>query len=162
MTQVDKKKKTVILTENKSNINSPTDTEAEGSTETEQVAAEQQTEELEETEEFNFDKEENLKNPKKNGIDFEQKVKILGESLAQQKDQFMRLAAEFDNYKKRQQQQTVSHLKYAVESIAKDLFRVTDSLENALKHVEQEKDDSRLEEFVQGIKLVQHSIFGCF
>ena len=39
--------------------------------------------------------------------------------------------------------------------MAKDLFRVTDSLENALKHIEQEQENSKLEEFVTGIKLVQ-------
>ncbi len=136
--------------------------QTEATRETEKITAEQQTEELKKNEKFNLDKEEHFKPPKKDRLDFEQKVKILVESLAQQKDQFMRLAAEFDNYKKRQQQRTISDLQYAVESIAKDLFSVTDSLENALKHVEQEKDDSRLEEFVQGIKLVQQQFLNVF
>ena len=105
---------------------------------------------------------DNSEPKKKEKLDFGQKVKVLEESLIQQKDQFMRLAAEFDNYKKRQQQQTISHLKYAIESMAKDLFRVTDSLENALKHIEQEQENSKLEEFVTGIKLVQQQFLDVF
>ena len=46
--------------------------------------------------------------------------------------------------------------------MAKNLFKVTDSLENALKHIEQEKDDSRLEEFIAGIKLVQQQFLDVF
>ena len=104
-------------------------------------------------------KEEFSKNSKKDNL-FAKKITVL--ISLEQKDQFMRLAAEFDNYKKRQQQQNIFHLKYAVESMAKNLFKVTDSLENALKHIEQEKDDSRLEEFIAGIKLVQQQFLDVF
>ena len=153
------------------------DTQKEGLEETEETNLDTQKEGLEETEETNLDtqkegleklkksfvaKDYQSKTIQKNKIDLAKKVTVLEESLVEEKNQFMRLAADFDNYKKRQQQQNISHLKYAVESMAKNLFKVTDSLENALKHIEQEKDDSRLEEFVAGIKLVQQQFLDVF
>ena len=174
MIQSDKqnKKKTILSPDNKSDISiaAKTETAEKQTEERTEIESEEQTEGV-----VNLDKsvvekqvedlkkkEEFSKNSKKDKLDLAKKITVLEESLLEQKDQFMRLAAEFDNYKKRQQQQNIFHLKYAVESMAKNLFKVTDSLENALKHIEQEKDDSRLEEFIAGIKLVQQQFLDVF
>ena len=74
--------------------------------------------------------------------------------VIQSKDQFLRLAAEFDNYKKRQSQYSELKAKYANESIAKDLFSVLDSLEIALEHITDNKDSKNFKECAKGIRLV--------
>ena len=174
MIQADKqnKKKPILSPDNKSDMTTAAKaaTEKKQKEEGTEIESEEQTEGTANLEESTFEKqaedskkkEEYSKISKKDKLDLAKKTTVLEESLLEQKDQFMRLAAEFDNYKKRQQQQNISHLKYAVEFMAKNLFKVTDSLENALKHIEQEKDDSRLEEFIAGIKLVQQQFLDVF
>ena len=174
MIQADKqnKKKPILSPDNKSDMTTAAKvaTEKKQKEEGTEIESEEQTEGTANLEESTFEKqaedskkkEEHSKISKKDKLDLAKKTTVLEESLLEQKDQFMRLAAEFDNYKKRQQQQNISHLKYAVEFMAKNLFKVTDSLENALKHIEQEKDDSRLEEFIAGIKLVQQQFLDVF
>ena len=174
MIQADKqnKKKPILSPDNKSDMTTAAKaaTEKKQKEEGTEIESEEQTEGTANLEESTFEKqaedskkkEEHSKISKKDKLDLAKKIIVLEESLLEQKDQFMRLAAEFDNYKKRQQQQNISHLKYAVEFMAKNLFKVTDSLENALKHIEQEKDDSRLEEFIAGIKLVQQQFLDVF
>ena len=174
MIQADKqnKKKPILSPDNKSDMTTAAKaaTEKKQKEERTEIESEEQTEGTANLEESTFEKqaedskkkEEHSKISKKDKLDLAKKIIVLEESLLEQKDQFMRLAAEFDNYKKRQQQQNISHLKYAVEFMAKNLFKVTDSLENALKHIEQEKDDSRLEEFIAGIKLVQQQFLDVF
>ena len=48
-------------------------------------------------------------------------------------DRFLRVSAEFDNYKKRQQRDSTEYRKYATEAVFKDLLSVVDNLERALE-----------------------------
>jgi len=48
-------------------------------------------------------------------------------------DRFLRVSAEFDNYKKRQQRDIIEYRKYATEAVFKDLLSVVDNLERALE-----------------------------
>jgi molecular chaperone GrpE len=82
----------------------------------------------------------------------------LQEDLEQSKDKYFRLAAEFENYKKRQAQQAILKDRYANEIIAKDLFTVIDSLEIALKHIDEDKNSENFEDFVKGIHLVHQQL----
>ena len=49
------------------------------------------------------------------------------------KDRFLRLAADFDNYKKRTDKDMAQRVRYAVESFSLDMFEVMDNFERALK-----------------------------
>ena len=49
-------------------------------------------------------------------------------------DKLMRLAAEFENYKKRMARERETYLKYAEENILKELLPSVDNLERALDH----------------------------
>ena len=55
------------------------------------------------------------------------------EEARQAKDQLLRLAAEFENYKKRMEREKNNALKYAEENILKELLPTIDNLERAME-----------------------------
>ncbi|MDP3260830.1 MAG: nucleotide exchange factor GrpE [Thermodesulfovibrionales bacterium] len=58
----------------------------------------------------------------------------LEEELGQEKDRYLRLYAEFDNYKKRVARDREELIKYGNESLLYELLPVIDNLEMAMKH----------------------------
>ncbi|MDI6744729.1 MAG: nucleotide exchange factor GrpE [Thermodesulfovibrionales bacterium] len=58
----------------------------------------------------------------------------LEEELGQEKDRYLRLYAEFDNYKKRIARDREELIKYGNESLLYELLPVIDNLEMAMKH----------------------------
>ena len=58
----------------------------------------------------------------------------LQEGLSELNDKYLRLYAEFDNYKKRVQREKEDLIKYGNEDILYHLLPVMDNLEMALKH----------------------------
>ncbi|MDP4187613.1 MAG: nucleotide exchange factor GrpE [Bacteroidota bacterium] len=71
------------------------------------------------------------------------------ELLAEMKDKYIRLSAEFDNYRKRTLREKMELTKTAGESILKNLLPVVDDLERALKSIDQAEDINALKEGVQ-------------
>lgn len=65
-------------------------------------------------------------------------IESLKSELAETKDKYIRLLAEFDNYKKRVTKERSELLKYQGESFIYDMLEVVDNLERALKHAESE------------------------
>ncbi len=65
-------------------------------------------------------------------------------------DKLMRLAAEFENYKKRMARERETYLKYAEENILKELLPSIDNLERALNH---EQDASDAAVMIEGVEL---------
>lgn len=65
-------------------------------------------------------------------------------------DRYVRLAAEFENYKKRVQKDQAEYIKYANEKLLKDLLPVLDNLQRALQHAQTSNGANGL---VQGIEL---------
>ena len=61
-------------------------------------------------------------------------IEALKESISELNDKYLRLYAEFENYKKFAARQKEDQLKYANESLLKDLLTVIDHLELALQH----------------------------
>jgi len=72
------------------------------------------------------------------------------DELKTAQDRYLRLAAEFENYKKRAQKDRTDYTKYANERILKDLLTVLDNLQRALQHAQQPDGTNGL---VQGIEL---------
>lgn len=60
--------------------------------------------------------------------------KNLKDELGQEKDRYLRLYAEFDNYKKRVARDKEELIKYGNESLLYELLPVIDNLEMAMKH----------------------------
>ncbi len=65
-----------------------------------------------------------------------QEEKELMEKLAEMQDRYLRLSAEFDNYRKRTLKEKMDISKYAGEELIKDILPVMDDFERALKHIE--------------------------
>lgn len=65
-------------------------------------------------------------------------------------DRYLRLAAEFENYKKLVQKDQAEYTKYANERLLKELLPVLDNLQRALEHAQQPGGTNGL---VQGVEL---------
>ena len=65
-------------------------------------------------------------------VEEKQQLIAAQEEAVQYKDKFLRLAAEFDNYKKRMERERLISLKYAGEYIMKEMLSVVDNLERAI------------------------------
>lgn len=61
-------------------------------------------------------------------------------------DQYIRLAADFDNYRKRQAQERESLLKYGAESTVSKLLEVIDNFERGIKAIETVEDCEKVKE----------------
>ena len=71
--------------------------------------------------------------------------------LDEAKDRYLRLYAEFDNYKKKVQKDREELVKYSNESLVYELLPVMDSLEMALKHAA-EGNSEALEALAKGVE----------
>jgi molecular chaperone GrpE len=78
------------------------------------------------------------------------------EKLAALEDRMLRLAADFDNYKKRAAREREEYVAFANERLLKELLPVLDDLERALAAAEQH-EEAQLEE---GVRLVHRSLAG--
>src|SRR4030042_4798317 len=58
------------------------------------------------------------------------------EKLAEMQDRYLRLSAEFDNYRKRTLREKMELSKYASEDVLKKILPVMDDFERALSHME--------------------------
>ena len=61
-------------------------------------------------------------------------------------NQYLRLAADFDNYRKRQEQEKEALLKYGAESTLKKMIEVLDNFERGLKAIETVEDCEKVKE----------------
>ena len=79
-----------------------------------------------------------------------QKLKEAEESAKKYLDLYVRAQAEMDNLKKRLRKEKEEFLKFANESLIKELLPVVDNLENALRHA---KDENSVDALREGIEL---------
>ena len=84
-------------------------------------------------------------------IDLEDKLKSTEQELEGYKDRLLRKAAEFENYKRRVENDQFNLLKYAAESLIIKLLPVIDDFERSLIHIKDAKDVDSIKD---GIKLV--------
>jgi molecular chaperone GrpE len=75
-------------------------------------------------------------------------------------DKFLRKCAEIENFKKRIEKEKIDAIAYANNGIIKDVLTVTDNLERALEHCEEnndaDKDDKSLK---SGVELTLKSLY---
>jgi molecular chaperone GrpE len=79
----------------------------------------------------------------------------LQEDLAKEKDKFMRLFAEFENYKKRTRKERIELLKTASQDVMVSMLPVLDDFERALMHIEEDKE---AEELRKGVLLIYNKL----
>lgn len=80
---------------------------------------------------------------------------LLNEELKKEKDKFLRLFAEFENYKKRTTKERIELFKTASEDVMKSLLPILDDFERALTHIE---DDKEAEDLRKGVLLIYHKL----
>jgi molecular chaperone GrpE len=73
---------------------------------------------------------------------YEGKIAELESALAEAKDKFLRLAADFDNYKKRMRQEQLETMQHASAELIKRMLPVLDDLQNVLEHRPKQVDES--------------------
>lgn len=81
-------------------------------------------------------------------------VEILKEELQKEKDQFLRLFAEFDNYKKRTTKERFDIFKTANSETITALLPVLDDFERGIKQIELAEDN----ELLKGVLLIQNKL----
>lgn len=70
----------------------------------------------------------------------------LKEKYEQLNNQYIRLAADFDNYRKRSEQEREALLKYGAESTLKKMIEVLDNFERGMKAIEAVEDCEKVKE----------------
>ena len=78
------------------------------------------------------------------------------ELLQTEKDKFLRLFAEFENYKKRTTRERIELFKTAGQEVMTSLLPVVDDFERALSHIE---DDKEAEELRKGVLLIYQKFY---
>ncbi|WP_445737452.1 nucleotide exchange factor GrpE [Mariniflexile sp.] len=81
----------------------------------------------------------------------------LQSELKQEKDKFLRLFAEFENYKRRTSKERMELFSTASEDVMKTLLPVLDDFERALNHI---GDDKEAEALRKGVLLIYNKLVG--
>jgi molecular chaperone GrpE len=82
-----------------------------------------------------------------------------GKQLEEAQDRYVRLQAEFENFRRRSLKERQESLQYGQQNLVKDLLGAVDNLERALEHAEQNAD-ADLRSLLQGVELVHREILG--
>jgi len=108
-------------------------------------------EEITATEELNqtTDNQETVDEVAKDEPTSEELIKI-------EKDKFLRLFAEFENYKKRTTRERIELFKTAGQEVMTSLLPVVDDFERALSHID---DDKEAEELRKGVLLIYQKFY---
>lgn len=85
------------------------------------------------------------------GDDIKKKLEEYENEIASLKDSLLRKAAEFENYKRRNENDQMNIIKYAAESFILNILPVYDDLERSLKHID---DENNIKPIKHGLKLV--------
>ncbi len=81
--------------------------------------------------------------------DLQNKIIALEQEINQYKELALRKAAEFENYKRRTENDQLNLLKYAAESLIVKLLPTIDDLERSLEHMTEETDVQKIKEGIQ-------------
>ncbi len=83
------------------------------------------------------------------------KKSYIEEKLAALNEKYLRLLAEYDNYRKRSTREIDLMYQTATEDIIKELLPILDNLDRATKH---RNDKTPLEEYVKGVALIEDQL----
>ena len=88
-------------------------------------------------------------------------LEVAQTEVADWKDKFLRVHADFENSKRRLEKDKMNAVAYANESFAKDILAVIDSFENALNSIEganEENSSEVLENMKEGVNLIYEQL----
>jgi molecular chaperone GrpE len=86
----------------------------------------------------------------------ETSLEKLEQAVASEQDKFLRLFAEFENYKKRTSKERMDLFKTANQEVIVAMLPVVDDFERAMKELSKDKDS----ELYKGVSLIQNKFIG--
>lgn len=92
--------------------------------------------------------------------DLEKELAEAVQAAAENRDKLLRMAADFENFKKRMERERAVMMKYAGEHIFREMLPVVDNLERAVDHGMNEGSDAEksLEALFEGVQLTLKSL----
>ncbi len=100
--------------------------------------------------------EENIQNPETENTENVTAAPTAEELLAEEKDRYMRLFAEFENYKKRTTKEKMEFFQYANQDMMISMLAILDDFERALKEMAKTGNEADL----QGVELIYQKFKG--
>jgi len=109
-----------------------------------------------------MDSKDSKKKPKKTKEqkiieELKNNISELEETVNQLKDQSLRKAAEFENYKRRTEKEFLAHLEFATEGLITELLPVIDDFERSIEHASKSENTDSLKE---GVELIYKKFIG--
>jgi len=96
-------------------------------------------------------------NPETASLTPEQKITELENQLAETRDQLLRKAAEFENFRKRMNQEKQSSIEYANQNLLSDIIPIIDDFERAITAGEAgiQSNSTEYASLLEGIKMIE-------
>lgn len=90
----------------------------------------------------------------------EQDIGTVLQEAEETRDQLLRLAAEFENYKKRMERERETMIKYAGEQVLRELLATLDNLDRAIEQGTGESEDvqKKLDAMLEGVDLTRKGL----
>ena len=83
-------------------------------------------------------------------------IKSLSENVQELQNKLLYLQAEFENYKKRREEETRNMLKYQNFDIASEIITILDSLERAL--IPNDKQSDEVKKYLEGFRIMYNNL----
>ncbi len=87
-----------------------------------------------------------------------EEVERMAGQLVENRDKYVRLLADFDNFRRRAHKDRQDVIQYGHENLVKDLLSTVDNLDRAIEHAQQ-SDDGDLASLLRGVELVQRELY---
>ena len=87
-----------------------------------------------------------------------EEIERMAGQLVENRDKYVRLLADFDNFRRRAHKDRQDVIQYGHENLVKDLLSTVDNLDRAIEHAQQ-SDDGDLASLLQGVELVQRELY---
>ena len=106
---------------------------------------------MENTQEMNTEETINATGAEAQQAETQDEMSVLKAELAEQKDKFIRLYADFDNYKRRSSKERIEYMQTAGRDVIQSLLEVMDDCDRAEKQLQKSEDLNQIRE---GVMLV--------
>jgi molecular chaperone GrpE len=87
-----------------------------------------------------------------------EEIERMAGQLVENRDKYVRLLADFDNFRRRAHKDRQDVMQYGHENLVKDLLSTVDNLDRAIEHAHQ-NDGGDLASLLQGVELVQRELY---
>ncbi len=111
-----------------------------------------------------IDEEGHVKHPEETALSGEfsgEEIERMAGQLVENRDKYVRLLADFDNFRRRAHKDRQDVIQYGHENLVKDLLSTVDNLDRAIEHAHQ-NDGGDLASLLQGVELVQREFYAVF